>query len=653
MYASTEPSGNLNYALSMRIDRPIAGCETSPHPFLAIKGGSMDNNTRSKLMEANPHDFAIHWSRGPRRSTCAHANCPRRNVFDPVQWSRFACGGPALKCAVCERLKVSREDTTFCSISCFKEAWQQHSSECHTSSKSNQVIRKSEKVEELLEGGEGNSNVDSSNNNSNNSSNNSTNFAASIEDVGSGDDWVEISNDRTYVPTVDDIGCSLRVEVRAYSMHDHSLLAGPAIIFTEPVLAAPQAPPKRQLILVPGALNGATLSARFRIVSYNILAELYATKQAYPYCDSWSLSWPYRRKILFDEIEDSQGDIVCLQELQSDHFESSVNPFMSRLGFDGLFKQKSRESMGLYGKVDGCAIFWRRSKFMLTESYTVDFNECARRAAKSLGLDEGESRRYINRLSKDNIAQVIFLEVVQPNRNPTMRTPRTLLCVANTHLYSNHLRPDVKLWQTCTLIHELEQLIVPRDVPLILCGDFNSEVDSAVYEYLSDGVIERAHPDIEESDAMHILPELRTLSHNLDISSMMFSAMGSEPLFTNYTSGFRGTLDYAWFSTARLRVIGAFSMPEEREIQRDCGEGLPSAMYPSDHIMLCFDVAMVANVAGSITVSRSSHGRGGGGHLGGNNQSQHNNMGFPALTRSKTTPGRLQQGQSTSQQLSR
>ena len=45
------------------------------------------------------------------------------------------------------------------------------------------------------------------------------------------------------------------------------------------------------------------------------------------------------------------GDIVCLQEVQSDHYEQHLNPFMQTLGYEGIFKQKSRESMGVYGKV--------------------------------------------------------------------------------------------------------------------------------------------------------------------------------------------------------------------------------------------------------------------------------------------------------------
>lgn len=65
----------------------------------------------------------------------------------------------------------------------------------------------------------------------------------------------------------------------------------------------------------------------------------------------WNLAWPYRRKLIFEELEEAQGDIVCLQEVQADHYESDINPFMQQLGYDGIYKGKSRDFVGQYGKV--------------------------------------------------------------------------------------------------------------------------------------------------------------------------------------------------------------------------------------------------------------------------------------------------------------
>lgn len=95
----------------------------------------------------------------------------------------------------------------------------------------------------------------------------------------SSDEWVTVSTEKEFIPVSDDVGCRLRIEVSALSVADNSVLAGPIVVITDPVLAAPSPPPKRRLLAIPGAVAGIAASVRFRIISYNILAELYATKQ--------------------------------------------------------------------------------------------------------------------------------------------------------------------------------------------------------------------------------------------------------------------------------------------------------------------------------------------------------------------------------------
>ncbi len=48
----------------------------------------------------------------------------------------------------------------------------------------------------------------------------------------------------------------------------------------------------------------------------------------------------------------------------------------------------------------------------MTEHYTIEFNDLARHAISDMGLDSNEERKYINRLSKDNVAQIVVLEVI-------------------------------------------------------------------------------------------------------------------------------------------------------------------------------------------------------------------------------------------------
>jgi CCR4-NOT transcription complex subunit 6 len=78
---------------------------------------------------------------------------------------------------------------------------------------------------------------------------------------------------------------------------------------------------------------------------------------------------------------------------------------------------------------------------------------------------------------------------------------------------------DVKLIQTMMLMHECARIIeevatdcsIPlQDVPLIICGDFNSLPDSGVIEYLRTGVISKEHPDLKTFRSDMILNGLNT-----------------------------------------------------------------------------------------------------------------------------------------------
>jgi len=256
-------------------------------------------------------------------------------------------------------------------------------------------------------------------------------------------EWRSISSEKTYCPTADDVGRPLRLEVRALK-HTGRLLIGPRNVVTEPVLSVPPMPPKRSLLMVKNAGSGG--GVRFRVLTYNLLAEIYATQQMYPYCDFWALKWSYRVENLMRELADAQADILCLQEVQADHYEEHLLPRLSAQGYEGLYKQKTRDAMGLAGKVDGCATFWRRSKFRLAEHYSIEYNECARQTVSQLGCTtEDEERECLGRLMKDNVAQILVFEVLMRVRGGGRQA--TQLCVANTHLYSHPEFPDVKLWQ--------------------------------------------------------------------------------------------------------------------------------------------------------------------------------------------------------------
>lgn len=578
----------------------------------------------SKKMKEPPpeHEFSYRWFRGPLHEACAYEGCRRRASFSPHAWSKHALGGT--DCALqCVSTQSSLYKATFCNKQCFVNAWKtqytvprdtRDISRSGTPSRSRSASFGSEAdlfdetASTRSSGSKSpsfylNDNASTSSFNNNPGTprgylggyNNHNNNNSSTPPFTGGDEWMEISRDQIYMPGPEDIGRKLKIEAAAYSSETGELLMS-RVVKTDVVLERAPDPVKRTLITTKG---GGGVGPRFRVATYNVLAEIYATQQQYPYCDFWALSWDYRFQNILREVLDAAPDVMCMQEIQADHYENHVYAAMSDAGYEGVFKQKTRQSMGLAGKVDGCALFWRRSKFHLVESYSIEFNEVAQRHASqvlgmSLRSDEGAA--FLNRLSKDNVAQLVVLEFIQQS---TRSRDVNQVCIANTHLYSNKDFPDVKLWQSWQLLQELESFIIGRgsNLPLVICGDFNSTPDTAVYDLLSRQTVHPGHPDVNvatNDDIPNVLPDAMNITHSFQLGSAYNTVLGDEPWTTNYTVNFKGVLDYIWYSAQNLMPLSVSPIPSEAQLTKH-GEALPSTEFSSDHIMLISDLQVVGN----------------------------------------------------------
>jgi len=586
------------------------------------------------------------WFRGPRSEPCAYEGCTRRTSFSPHDWSKHALGGSG--CSIeCVSRQSSLFRCTFCNSKCFVEAWKtQYTVPSDMRSGRGTPLRKRtgsiDSMDDDLRSVGSVGSTDRINGGAKSPANFSeasgSNYSGSVAGppgtprgrlgsygsnqyiggVGNGgggipgsagpykngshhqgEEWIEVSREQLYVPGQEDIGRKLKLEAAAYSTETGELLMH-RVVKTDLVLARAPDPLKRSLVTAKNGA-GAGSGARFRIVTYNVLAEIYATQQQYPYCDIWALSWEYRFHNIMREIVDAAPDVVCLQEVQADHYENHIYAAMSEQGFEGVYKQKTRQSMGLAGKVDGCALFWRRTKFHLVESYSIEFNELAQRqATQVLGLNprSEEGMNFLNRLSKDNVAQLVVLELASPQlATRTNRDPINQVCIANTHLYSNKEFPDVKLWQAWQLLQELENFSMSRgtSLPLMICGDFNSSPDSAVYDLLTRQNVHPGHPDVNVvsgDDCPNVLPDAMNITHSFQLGSTYQSVLGEEPQQTNYTMNFKGVLDYICYSVQTLRPLSASPVPDESILTKH-GDALPSTEFSSDHIMLISDMQIL------------------------------------------------------------
>lgn len=232
------------------------------------------------------------------------------------------------------------------------------------------------------------------------------------------------------------------------------------------------------------------------------------------------------------------------------------------------------------------------------EQYHVELNEAAKnmieqqRSAAQHRYHTKKLDKYLRRLCKGNIALVLVLEEIgtADAQGRRRRQSRRKLCVANTHIFWHPEFADVKLWQTWVLCQELSKLVINRDLPLLLCGDFNSVPASSCYSLLStQQVSEQSIEDVIFEQKKWMFPPPHEMTHSLPLVSA-YSPIG-EPKYTNYTGHFIGTLDYMWYTKNHLTCLAVLDVDSEEEVSKETA--LPSPVYSSDHISLLSEFSWI------------------------------------------------------------
>jgi CCR4-NOT transcription complex subunit 6 len=438
-------------------------------------------------------------------------------------------------------------------------------------------------------------------------------FKGSYTYSNSGETWVEVGRERVYTPAADDVGAILKFECTAYDAASPYPEVGKTFsIITARVRPAP-CPPRRVLVPLTPAKPCVT-KGKFTLLSYNLLADLYATGDQFGYCPPWALAWPYRKLNLLKELLAYDADIMCLQEVQSNHFQDFLAPELQKAGYTAIYKKKTTE---LYTRnayaIDGCATFFKRDRFALVKKYEVEFNKAALSLADAFPADQ--KKAALNRLLKDNVALIAVLEALEPpfadGGGPSGGSRRQLVCVANTHIHSNPELNDVKLWQVHTLLKGLEKIAASADIPMLVAGDFNTTPGSAAHSMLVKGAVQPANPELA-NDPLGILRPASKLQHQLPLASAYsavaacpdadhgsqrqkrrLDAANGEPKFTNITKDFRGTLDYILYTTDSLVPAAALELPDESECRSKSNAGLPNDSWSSDHVALMVEFCYV------------------------------------------------------------
>lgn len=317
------------------------------------------------------------------------------------------------------------------------------------------------------------------------------------------------------------------------------------------------------------------------LMSYNTLCDSYATSQLYGYTPQWALPWDYRSQLLLEEVLARDTDVVCLQEVSTAALEELWFPILQARGYKVLFYTKTRaRTMAKAADarlVDGCATFYKVSKFTLLEKFPIEYN------SKALLKDDlKKSTDIFNRvMTRDNIAIVGAFEHVATKRH---------VLIANTHLHWDPALNDVKLVQTALLLEETEAIARRyarkhadgdlKRVPVLIAGDFNSTANSGVVQLFNQSSIPATHVDMDGHSYGNFTE--KGIKHNLALKSAY--AEDSQLPFTNFTPAFVEVIDYIVYTTPTLKV-NALLGPVDREYASRY-IGFPNAHHPSDHISI-------------------------------------------------------------------
>ena len=363
------------------------------------------------------------------------------------------------------------------------------------------------------------------------------------------------------------------------------------------------------IILDETASSSNSPTEKVTVLTYNTLCSGSATQSHYGYAPSRVLSWEFRRELILNELRSHNSDIVCLQEVDQGSYNGYFREQLAYSGYKGVYWPRGR-AMGMQEEeakgVDGCATFFKEKKFILLDKQLINFGQTAVRRPDAKGQDDIYNRLW----QKDHIAVVLFLE----NRQTGSR-----FIVVNAHLYWDPAFKDVKLIQTAILMEEITKLSgnyakwpactdkaafrfseaegeesdepLPEpapsmeyasgdQIPLLMCGDFNSGPGSAAYNLIANGHLTEEHPDLEK----RLYGNLSRvgMTHPFKLKSS-YSNIG-ELSFTNYTPDFKDVLDYIWYSSTSLHVSALLGDVDKEYLKRV--PGFPNYHFPSDHVAL-------------------------------------------------------------------
>ncbi|CAD5119216.1 DgyrCDS7848 [Dimorphilus gyrociliatus] len=354
--------------------------------------------------------------------------------------------------------------------------------------------------------------------------------------------WVELSNEREFRPSVNDIGCRIKCTILPRNKDKNgqeksgeskcTISAGPGVCpFEERHLYTTEPCDKDSI----------------RVVTYNVLAGLYADTDyskavLYPYCPAYALSTDYRKQLYIKELIGFNADIISLQELDKKIFYNDLQP-----------------------------------KFVA--DYSIHLADCIEKDYNSDVKDKILSKDLLKEkiMPRKNTLQLIHVKCKGGNRDDIL--------IGNTHSYFHPTADHIRVIQAYLSLKHMEMVLKNlKDVKpkIIFCGDFNSDPLSGAVQLLQDGKINNNHKAFFSDGEAQYVP-------NWNFESLFkFKSATGYPDYTNYIASFHGCLDYVFVESDKFEVLRTIPMPAHEHVTQMTA--LPNAVFPSDHLSLVCEV---------------------------------------------------------------
>ncbi|EFC41630.1 endonuclease/exonuclease/phosphatase family member [Naegleria gruberi] len=279
---------------------------------------------------------------------------------------------------------------------------------------------------------------------------------------------------------------------------------------------------------------------QFSVYSQNLLAGYWTDLDRYYFVEEPKeehYEWSGRVKKLLRDFTIHQPDILCLQEVELACFEKDVLEPLQKV--DESYRGVAQKKLGDFPVGVGC--IFKESVFELVEVFER--------------------------------SSVIILVL-------KFKANDTLIYVSSCHLMGDPRKPQTRINQLKSYFKHLKNYQKGKDHPVIVAGDFNTEPNSATYDYVVNGFLKGKS---EENDVIATDTDIK---HTFKLKSAYKEINGKEPEMTLRTINSSLTCDYLFYTNESLKLNNVMSLYENGDKTHMERLGLPNSKYGSDHLGL-------------------------------------------------------------------